>query len=71
MAAATGLDLVKSGKNFSGDQYGLLVIGFACAFLTALLTVRWFIGFVKKHTFIPFGIYRICIAVAYMVIVLR
>jgi undecaprenyl-diphosphatase len=71
MAAATGLDLLKNGKHFTGGQYELLAIGFIGAFVTALVTVKWFIGFVKTHTFIPFAIYRILAAVAFYVFVLR
>jgi len=71
MAAATGLDFVKSAKHFSGSQYELLGIGFFVAFLTALIVVKWFIGFIKKSTFIPFGVYRIFIAIAFVLIVLR
>jgi undecaprenyl-diphosphatase len=71
MAAATGLDLLKSGKHITGSQYELLAIGFVGAFITALITVKWFIGFVKKHTFIPFGIYRILAALAFYFFVLR
>jgi undecaprenyl-diphosphatase len=71
MMAATGLDLVKSSAHFTENQYGLLGIGLLGAFITALVVVTWFIGFVQKHTFIPFGIYRIVIAIAYTFIVLR
>jgi len=71
MAAATGLDLIKSGKHFTGTQYELLAIGFIGAFITALITVKWFIGFIKTHTFIPFAIYRILAALAFYFFVLR
>jgi undecaprenyl-diphosphatase len=71
MAAATGLDFLKSAKHFTGSQYELLGLGFVIAFLTALVVVKWFIGFVKKYTFIPFGIYRIVIALAFVFFVLR
>lgn len=71
MAAATGLDLVKNGKSFTGSQYELLAIGFTGAFITALVTVRWFIGFVKTHTFIPFAVYRILAALTYYFFILR
>jgi undecaprenyl-diphosphatase len=71
MAAATGLDFVKSAKHFTGAQYGTLGLGFIIAFITALIVVQWFIGFVKKYTFIPFGIYRILLAVVFVIFVLR
>lgn len=71
MAAATGLDLIKNGNHFSGSQYELLAVGFLGAFITALLTVKWFIAFVKTHTFIPFAWYRIIAAVAFYFFILR
>ena len=71
MAAATGLDVLKSGMNFTAGQYELLAIGFTGAFITALVTVKWFIGFVKTHTFIPFAVYRILAALAFYFFVLR
>ncbi|HUD19367.1 MAG TPA: undecaprenyl-diphosphate phosphatase [Patescibacteria group bacterium] len=71
MAAATGLDFIKSGRHFTGNQYELLGIGLIGAFISALIVVKWFIGFVKKHTFIPFGVYRILVAVLYAFLVLR
>jgi len=71
MAAATGLDLLKSGKHFTGSQMELLAIGFFVAFITALASVKWFIGFVKTHTFIPFAIYRILAALAFYFFVLK
>jgi len=64
MAAATGLDLVKSGHSFTAHEYGLLALGFLSAFVFALLAVRFMIRFIKEHTFVPFGVYRICIAIA-------
>lgn len=71
MAAATGLDLLKNGKSFTGGQIEILLIGFIGAFITALITVKWFIDFVKSHTFIPFAIYRIIAALAFYLFILR
>src|SRR5258706_8065861 len=71
MAAATGLDLIKSGKHFTGNQYELLGVGLIGAFITALVVIKWFIGFIQKNTFIPFGIYRILAALAFYFFVLR
>ncbi len=71
MAAATGLDLLKSGRQFTGNQYELLGIGFTGAFITALLTVKWFIAFVKTHSFVPFAWYRIFAALAFYLFILK
>lgn len=62
MAAATGLDLIKSKINFSPDQLLILGIGFAGAFVTAFLTVKFLIKYVQKHDFKIFGVYRILLA---------
>lgn len=71
MLAATGLDLVKSNFHFSNAEWGILTVGFAGAFVTALLTVKYFLRFVEKHTFVPFGIYRIVLAVMFWVLVIK
>lgn len=69
MAAATGLDLMKSGWSFRGDEWVILGVGFAGAFITAWLTVKWLIGYVQKHDFTMFGIYRILLALLFMFLI--
>ena len=63
MLAATGYDLIKSGSQFSFDQIQYLLVGFITAFVVALLTIKFLLQFIKTHTFIPFGIYRIVLVV--------
>lgn len=65
MTAATGLDLIKSDFAFSGQEYLLLAIGLVGAFITALLVMKWLIKYVQKNTFVPFGIYRIILALVF------
>lgn len=71
MAAATGLDLVKSNFAFSGNEYMLLGIGLIGSFITALFAVKFLIKFVQTNTFIPFGIYRIVISILFFLFILR
>jgi undecaprenyl-diphosphatase len=71
MAAATGLDLVKSNFSFSADEWGLLTVGFVGAFLTALLAVKYFLRYIEHHTFVAFGVYRIILAVVYWFFIVR
>ncbi len=71
MAAATGYDLVKSGFSFSPNEWNLLLIGFVGAFLTAAITVKLFVQFVSHNTFIPFGIYRIVLALVFAILTFR
>ena len=59
MLAATGYDLIKSGSQFSLGQIQYLLVGFVTAFAVALLSIKFLLRFIKTHTFIPFGIYRI------------
>ena len=66
MLAATTLDLVKSSFSFTFSEYIFLLVGFVGAFITAFFTVRLFTRFVQNHTLIPFGIYRILLALAFL-----
>ncbi len=62
MIAATSLDLAKSGAAFTGNEWALLGVGAAAAFLAALAAIRWLLRFLQRHTFIPFAVYRILAA---------
>jgi undecaprenyl-diphosphatase len=70
MLAATGYDLLKSADTFAFDQFGLLALGFVTAFVVALLSMRFLIALVRRHSFVPFGIYRIVLAVLFYLVVL-
>lgn len=65
MAAAVALDLLKSANTFNRGQFLVLSIGFLVSFAVAILAIRFLLAFIKKHTFIPFGIYRILLAAAF------
>lgn len=67
MLAASGYDLLKSNLAFSANEWTLIAVGFIGSFITALIVVRWFIKFVQTNTFIPFGIYRIILALLFLV----
>ncbi len=66
MAAATGLDLLKNASVFSFDQVSILAIGFIVSFFSALFAVKCLLAFIKKHTFLSFGIYRIAIVIIFL-----
>jgi undecaprenyl-diphosphatase len=70
MMAATGLDLVKNASSFSVDQFGSLAVGFIVSFVVALFSIKFLLGYIRKHTFIPFGIYRIVVALLFWFIIL-
>jgi undecaprenyl-diphosphatase len=59
MLAASLYSLFKARHQLATSDALALAIGFAAAFVSALLVVRAFIGFVQRHTFTGFGYYRI------------
>ncbi len=66
MLAATGYDLFKHHSDFSVQQWHLLAVGFITAFTTALVAVKWFLRFVERHNFVPFGIYRVVVGALFL-----
>jgi undecaprenyl-diphosphatase len=63
MIVASGYDILKNASLFSVNQVGTLTLGFCIAFVVAIFAIKFFIKFISNHTFIPFGIYRIVIAI--------
>lgn len=59
MLAASAYDLYKNASQIDGQGTILMAVGFACALVTAILSVRWLISFVSSHSFSGFGWYRI------------
>ena len=59
MAAASGLDLLKHYREFQESNLLHLGIGFGVAFVVAYLTMRLFISFLSRFTFVSFGVFRI------------
>ena len=69
MLAATALDLFKSANVFKPEQFVLLGVGFFISFAVAIIAIKFLLAFIKRHDFIPFGIYRIIVALAFWLIV--
>lgn len=65
MIGATALDVFETKLSFTQNELSLLAIGFISSFVIALITVKLFIKYLEKHTFIPFGIYRIIVALIF------
>ena len=59
MCAVTGYDLLKHYHEFSGANLMTLGVGFVVAFGVAYLTIKLFLKFLEKFTFVAFGVYRI------------
>ncbi len=66
MAGASLVKVVKfigDGMTMTGVEWGILAVGCLSAFLVSMAAIRFLMDFVKKHSFAPFGIYRIALGV--------
>lgn len=59
MFAATLYDAYKSRDALSGSNWLVIGIGFVMAFFSAMVVVRWLVGFVSRNGFGVFALYRI------------
>ncbi|MDR1196453.1 MAG: undecaprenyl-diphosphate phosphatase [Endomicrobium sp.] len=64
MLGASALKLFKFGMNFTATEISALLIGTAIAFIVSILTIRFLMGYIKKHDFRVFGWYRIILGIA-------
>ena len=69
MAAVTGYDLLKHYQDFADANWGAFIIGFVTAFVVAYLTIKLFLAFIQRFTFVVFGIYRIIFGVILLLII--
>ena len=65
LTAATAYDALKHGSEML-ETYGIipLLIGFGAAWLSAVLAVKWMVGYLKSHGMEIFGWYRVVLAIA-------
>lgn len=57
--AATIYEGYKGRELFVASDLGMWVVGFACAFISAFLCVRWLLRYISAHSFAVFAYYRI------------
>jgi undecaprenyl-diphosphatase len=51
------------GLSLTATEGGVLVVGIVSAFGVSILAIRFLMGFIKSHSFVAFGIYRIVLGV--------
>ncbi|WBU63443.1 undecaprenyl-diphosphate phosphatase [Paracoccus aerodenitrificans] len=61
MAGAFVYDLMQNRDILDGQAIGNIVIGFVCAFISAIIVVRWLLGYVSRHGYALFGWWRIIV----------
>lgn len=72
MLAATCYKLLKYYQDyggFSANEVKQLAIGNIVAFIVALLAIKFFIGFLKKHGFKVWGYYRIIVGIVLLILI--
>ena len=70
MAAATVFSLYKARAELDFSALGQIGIGFAAAFVVALVVVRWVLAVIGRIGFAPFGWYRIVLGSAMLAFLL-
>ena len=66
MAGASGLKLLKyflKTGMFSGEEWILLIIGTFVSFIVSIFAIRMLLGYIRKHDFKIFGVYRIILGI--------
>ncbi len=68
--AASVFDLykVRGLISFYTSDTTYLFIGLITAFITAYISVKWLISYLKKNSLSPFGIYRIALAIILVIV---
>ncbi len=69
MSAVTAYDLLKHYHEFSDAHLVTLAVGFIVSFLVAYLTIKLFMAFLEKFTFVAFGVYRIIFGVVLLLLI--
>ena len=68
MFGASALKLVKyvvlDGGTFGANEIAIMAVGCLVAFVVSMVAIKWLMGFVRRHTFTAFGVYRIILGVA-------
>ncbi len=69
MAAVSGYDLLKHYEEFAHANWQAFAIGFVVAFVVAYATIKLFLVYLQRFTFVPFGIYRILFGILLLSII--
>lgn len=66
VVASAGLQTVKllTGEEGAGTQWGPIWVATGIAFVVGYAVIAWFMKYITTHTFTPFMIYRIVLALA-------
>ena len=63
MFGASLLKILKFGISFTGTELVVLAIGMIVSFLVSIVSIKFLMGYVKRHDFKAFGVYRIILGI--------
>ena len=63
MAGASLIKILKIGLSFPPSYLALLIVGMVVAFVVSVLSIKFLMGYIKKHDFKVFGWYRIVLGI--------
>ena len=67
-SALKGVKFFWEGNTLCVEEFLMLATGMTVSFLTSLVVIRFLLGLVKRHGFAGFGIYRIALGAAVLLI---
>jgi len=70
MAGAFAYDLFKNRDVLDTGALSEIAVGFGVAFVTAVLVVRWVLGYISKHGYALFGWWRIIVGTVALAVLL-
>ncbi len=68
MLAASAYSLLKHGAVISASEFVILAVGFATAFFTALVVIKFLLNYIQNNNFKAFGYYRIGLGVLVLIL---
>ncbi len=64
MFGASLLKLIGFGFEYTSDELIILAVGMISAFVVSIFAIKFLVGYIKKHSFSAFGVYRIILGIA-------
>jgi undecaprenyl-diphosphatase len=68
LLAAGGYKILKGLRDGASEDWTLLAMGAIVAAIVSFIAVKWLLRYVQSHTFVSFGIYRIVLGIALLIL---
>ena len=67
MAGASLLKVLKFDGSMTGSEVMILLVGTVVAFVVSIVVIRFLMGYIRKHDFKVFGVYRIVLGLVVLI----